>query len=76
MASATDLRLRCLIERENIVFPVTVACGKEVSDLKKSIQKERALSSLKDIDPHTLELWKVSAIDDPLCEMTLLFLAQ
>ncbi len=68
-------RLNCLIEGENTVFPVTAVCDDEFSDLKKSIQKERARSRLKDIDPHTLELWKVSAIDEPLCEMTLLFSA-
>ena len=70
------LQLKCLIEGESIVFPVTAVCDDEVSDLKKSIQKERVLGSLKDIDPHTLELWKVSAIDEPLCEMTLFFSAQ
>jgi hypothetical protein len=73
--SAT-LRLKCLIEGEAIVFAVNAVCDDEVSDLKKSIQSERALGSLKDIDPHTLELWKVSATDEPLREMTLLFSAQ
>ncbi|KIL57441.1 hypothetical protein M378DRAFT_171770, partial [Amanita muscaria Koide BX008] len=70
------LRLKCLIEGEDIVFPVTAGCNDEVSDLKKLIRSERALGSLKDIDPHTLELWKVSTIDEPLCEMTPLFSAQ
>jgi hypothetical protein len=32
----------------------------EVSDLKELIQSKRGLDSLKDIDPHTLELWKLS----------------
>ncbi len=69
-------RLNCLIEGTDTVFPVTAVRNDEVSDLKKSIQKERALGPLKGVDPHDLELWKVSAIDDPLCEMTLIFLAQ
>ena len=70
------LRLKCLIEGEAIVFPVTAVSDDEVSDLKESIQSKRALDSLKGICPHTLELWKVSAIQEPLCEMTLLFSAQ
>ena len=70
------VRLNCLIKGEDIVFPVTVVCDDAVSDLKEFIQNKRALGFLKDIDPHTLELWKVGAIDDPLCAMTLLFLAQ
>jgi hypothetical protein len=41
-----------------------------VSDLKKEIQRERAMGILKDIDPHILELWKVSAIDESRCEVT------
>ena len=66
----TTLRLNCLIEGEGIIFKVTAAG--DVSDLKKSIQKERALGTLKAVDPHELELWRVSAIDDPLYQMTLL----
>ena len=62
----TALRLKCLIEGEDIVFPVTVVRDDEVSDLKEKIQSKRALDSLKDVGPHTLELWKVSAIDEPL----------
>ena len=62
----TTLRLKCLIEGEDIVFPVTVVRDDEVSDLKEKIQSKRALDSLKDVGPHTLELWKVSAIDEPL----------
>ncbi|KAF8348014.1 hypothetical protein F5887DRAFT_674717 [Amanita rubescens] len=54
------LRLKCLIEGEFIVFPVTAVCDDKVSDLEKSIQSERALDSLKDVGPHTLELWKVN----------------
>ncbi|KIL69383.1 hypothetical protein M378DRAFT_21547 [Amanita muscaria Koide BX008] len=53
----TPLRLKCLIEGEDIVFPVT-AGDNEVSDLKEFIQSKRALDSLKDVGPHTLELWK------------------
>ena len=56
------LTLVCLIEGEAIVFPVTVVHDGMISELKKLIQSERALGSLKDLDPHTLELWKVSAI--------------
>jgi hypothetical protein len=72
----TMLRLKCLIQGEDIVFSVTPGCDDEVSDLKELIQSERALGSLKDVCPHALELWKVSAIDEPLREMTLLFSAQ
>ena len=50
---STTIRLKCLIEGETIVFPVTAACDDEVSDLKEFIQSKRALGSLKDIDPHT-----------------------
>ena len=73
--SATH-RLNCLIEDEAIVFSVTATRDDEVSDLKKAIQIKRALGRLKGTDPHTLELWKVSTIDEPLREMTLLFSAQ
>jgi hypothetical protein len=76
MLTSATLRFKCLVEGETIVFPVTAVCADEVSDLKEAIQSKRALDSLKDVDPHTLELWKVSAIDEPLCEMTLLFSAQ
>ncbi len=55
-------KLKCLIEGEDTVFSVIAASNDEVSDLKKSIRSERALDSLKDVGPHTLELWKVSAI--------------
>jgi hypothetical protein len=65
MSTSTTLRLKlsCLIEGEDIVFPVTTVCDDEVSDLKELIQSERARGSLKDIGPHTLELWKVSVIN-------------
>jgi hypothetical protein len=70
-----SLRLRCLIEGEDIVFPVNAVFDDEVSDLKDKIKKKCAVT-LEGVDAHHLELWKVSAIDDSICEMTLLFLAQ
>ena len=57
-------RLNCLIKSESIVFLVTVGRDCVVSELKKEIQKERALDTLKNVGPHTLELWKVSVIDE------------
>jgi len=57
-------RLNCLIEGESNVFLVTVERDCVVSDLKEKIQMKRALDSLRNVGPHTLELWKVSAIDD------------
>ncbi len=68
-------RLNCLIEGEKTVFGVTAACSHDISELKELIQVKRAQDSLKGVGPHILELWKVSAIDEPLCEMTLLFSA-
>lgn len=41
-----------------------------VSDLKKEIKRERALDTLKDVGPHTLELWKVSAINELRSEVS------
>ena len=76
MLTSATLRLKCLIAGETIVFPVTARCDDQVSDLKEFIRSKRALDSLKGVCPHTLELWKVSAIDEPVCEMTLLLLAQ
>ena len=57
-------RLTCVIEGESIVFVGTVGHDCLVSDLKKEIKMERALDTLKDVGPHTLELWKVSIIDE------------
>ena len=57
-------RLNCVIEGESIVFIVTVERGWAVSDLKKEIKRERAEDTLRDVGAHTLELWKVSAIDE------------
>lgn len=71
-----DWDLNCVIEGENIVFVVTVGCDIKVSNFKKAIQRERQKSILADVGPHTLELWKVSAIDDLQCEVTSLFSAQ
>jgi len=39
---------------------VEVSCCMEIGDLKQLIQVKRAHSILRDIDPHTLELWKVN----------------
>ncbi|KAF8330990.1 hypothetical protein F5887DRAFT_76515 [Amanita rubescens] len=59
MQDGSRLRLNCLIEGEYTVFVVTVEHNWVVfSDLKKVIQSERALDILKDVGPHTLELWK------------------
>jgi hypothetical protein len=65
-------RLYCLIEGESIIFLVTIGRDCVVSELKQEIQRERALDTLKNVDPHILELWKVSAIDESRCEVTLL----
>ena len=66
------LRLRCVVEREHepVVFNVEEPCRIDICDLKEVIQKKRALDILKDVGPHTLELWKVSAIDESRCEVT------
>ena len=59
-------KLNCLIEGEYTIFVVHVEQNDVVSELKEKIQGKRALDSLKDVGPHTQELWKVSAIDEPL----------
>jgi hypothetical protein len=41
-----------------------------VSNLKEEIQGKRAMGVLKNIDPHTLELWKVSTINKSQCKVT------
>jgi len=66
-------KFKCLIEGEAIVFPVTAVCNDEVSQLNKLIRSERALDSLKDVDPRTLKLWKVSVIDESSSEVTLAY---
>jgi Crinkler effector protein N-terminal domain len=63
-------KLNCLIEGESIVFTVPVGRDWNISNFKKAIQSKRELDTLKGVDPHTLELWKVSAIDESRCEMT------
>jgi len=63
-------RLNCLIEGESVVFTVEESCRIEIGDLKEGIQRKRAMVILKDIDPHTLELWKVSTINKSRCQVT------
>ncbi len=62
MPQDDSCRLNCLIEGESIVFVVTVRRSSVVGELKEDVQREGA--SLKDVHPYTLELWKVSTIDD------------
>jgi hypothetical protein len=67
MPETQSRRLHCLIAGQSIVFLVIMGCDYVVSELKGVIQKERGLD-MKDV--HTLELWKVSAIDELRCEVT------
>ena len=60
--SGTPANLLCLIEGESIVFAVQVPPDVKVSGLKEVIQGKRKHGTLKDIDPHALELWKVRII--------------
>jgi hypothetical protein len=69
-------QLNCLIEGESIVFPVTFTHDCVVGEFKEVIQSKSAPDTLKDVGPHTLELWKVSTIDDSRCEVTWIFSAQ
>ena len=55
----SSLCLCCIIEDEDIVFPADVPAQARVINLKKEIQRERALDTLRGVDPHILELWKV-----------------
>ena len=55
----SSLCLCCVIEGEDIVFPVDVPAQSRVSALKKEIQSERATDTLQGVDPHILEIWKV-----------------
>ena len=71
-----DTQLNCLIKGESNIFVVPVGRNNVVSNLKELIRKARIDDTLKGVGPHTLELWKVSTIDESLCEMTLLFSAQ
>ena len=56
-------RLYCLIEGESIIFPVDVEHNCKVSSLKEAIQSTRKYSILKNVEPHTLRMWKVSGIE-------------
>ena len=71
-----DWDFNCVIEGENTAFVVTAGRDTKVSNLKKTIRGEREKSTLAGVDPHNLELWKVSAIDDLRCEVTSIFSAQ
>ncbi|KAF8344478.1 hypothetical protein F5887DRAFT_1075528 [Amanita rubescens] len=53
-----SLRLNCLIKGKYKVLIVTVGRDYVVSELKEVIQSEARHGTLKDVDPHTLELWK------------------
>ncbi len=68
--------LNCLIEGESNVFPIAVRRDYAVGEFRRVIQEERALDTLEGVGPHTLELWKVSAIGESLCKVTSLFSAQ
>lgn len=58
---SSPLRLFCVVEGEKpqAVFPIDVLVQDDVADLKKKVQIERTWSILRNVDPHTLELWKV-----------------
>jgi hypothetical protein len=51
----------CLIEGEYKLFQVTLEQNLAVGHLKKAIQSEATHGILKDVDPYSLELWRVSA---------------
>jgi hypothetical protein len=65
-----DLLLFCVIEGDTESFPIGVEGASwhnpkfVVGNLKKRIQEERKEGSLAGVDPHSLELWKVRAIDE------------
>ncbi|KIM72228.1 hypothetical protein PILCRDRAFT_99398 [Piloderma croceum F 1598] len=69
MSQDGSCRLNCLIEGESIVFVVTTGHDCAVSNLKEDVQCKQAMDTLKDVGPHTLELWKVSAINELRCEV-------
>lgn len=61
--------LCCLIEGERIVFEVPIPADDRdvpkdvsVSKLKELIYNQRSRGTLRDVDQHTLELWKVCAL--------------
>ena len=60
----SSLSLCCVIEDEDIAFPVDVPAQARVSTLKKEIQCERAMDTLQGVDPHILELWKVGVSNE------------
>ena len=76
MSKGDSYKLNCLIEGEFIVFLVTVEKDYAVDEFKRVIQDMRQQETLKDVDPPTLELWKVSAIEALQYEVTSLFSAQ
>ena len=72
-----DLRLLCVIEDETEVFAVDIEGPlwhnpkSNVGHLKKKIQEERKYGPLGGVDPHSLLLWKVRAIEDSRCQTML-----
>lgn len=57
----SSLCLCCVIEDEDIVFPVDIPTQARVIVLQKDVQSERAMGqdTLRGVSPHKLELWKV-----------------
>ena len=68
-----DLLLHCVIEGETEVFQIDVEGSLwhnpkfMVGTLKGRIQEERKDGSLSGVDRHSLELWKVRAIEESRC---------
>ena len=64
--------LHCVIEPEcePVVSTVEEPCCIKIGDLKEVIQQKWAIDIPKDIDPLTLDQWKVSVIDELQCEVT------
>jgi len=62
--------LNCLIENDPFLFPVEGSYCAPIGVLKEAIQRMRAMDILKDVGPHTLDLWKVSAIDESRREVS------
>jgi hypothetical protein len=54
-------RLRCVVEREPVVFTVTVPRDSEVDDLKTAIRNR---GILPDVAPTAWDLWKVSTTNE------------
>jgi hypothetical protein len=59
----------CLIENDSIVFPVAGTFSAPIGVLKVAIQELRAMDILKDVGSQTLDLWKVSTIDESRYEV-------